>query len=251
MERRNEMRRAIAILGALVLVLTAASASHAVLLSDLLNGGSVTAGDKMFDSWTLGYYDSSDPTRSFNAANIDVTALTDGGLNPGPGLDFAASNGELRVIGNGIYDYIDLMFAFRVSILDPTMRITDNTLEVGMASLFHPAGADVGIYIRETVGTAPGLSDLADKNVEFSYLDPGPVNWSLTASATIAPQSEIWVTKNILIWASSIYGVSAGETADLGSFSQRFSQTPVGVPEPGMLALLALGGIALLRFKRS
>ena len=245
------MRKVIAIVGALVLVLAAAGASHAVLLSDLLNGGSITAGDKLFDNWSLVNYMASDSARTFNAANIDVTALTGGGLDPGPGLSFTVSNKELSVTGDGIYAFVDLMFGFKVSVLDPNYKIKDNTLayEPGgaMLSWLVDGSYDLGNYIREEIGTAPGQNDLGTKNIEFSILGlPDSQTSKFTDSASFAPQSEIWVTKNILVWS-----VDTTDTSAIYGFGQHFSQIPVGLPEPGMLSLLALGGLALLRFKRS
>jgi len=243
------MRRAIAILGALVLMLATAGAGHAMPLSDLLNGGSITAGDKLFDSWSLMYYDTSDPTRSLNAANIDVTALTDGGLDPGPGLKFFF-NSELTVHGDGIYAYVDLMFGFRVSVLDPALAIKDGSLELLWSGLGSSTGLtdgynNDGMYVRESIGTGPGLNDLGVNEAEFSILDNEQTH-VFSDSTTFSPQSQVWVTKNILVWAEEVT-----DSATLGRFDQRFSQVPVGVPEPGMLAMLALGGIALMRFKRS
>jgi hypothetical protein len=88
--------------------------------------------------------------------------------------------------------------------------------------------------IVETIGTAPGLDDLGDKAVERSVLDDViSDNALLTDSAAFAPHSEIWVTKNILVWATDV-----GDQANLYQFTQRFSQQ--SVPEPGSLALVAL-----------
>jgi hypothetical protein len=74
--------------------------------------------------------------------------------------------------------------------------------------------------------------------VEFSWLDVSLGGSGLidnrSDSATFAPQSEIWVTKNIQVWATE-----TNETANLVAFSQRFSQTTV--PEPSTLLLFALG----------
>ena len=244
------MRRVLVILGVLVLILSAAGTSNAMLLSDLLNGGSITAGDKLFDSWTLIGYDSSDPTKGFNADNIDVTGLNDGGLDPGPGLHFAVSNNELTVTGDGIYAFVDLMFGFRVSVLDPSLAIKDVSLNNLFAFLSSTTGLndgsnDDGSYVRESIGTGAGLDDLGVNEIEFSILNDVQTS-SLYASAAFAPQSEVWVTKNILVWAWE-----DTDSAGISGFDQRFSQTPVGVPEPGMLSLLAFGGIALLRFRRS
>jgi len=243
------MRRAIAILGALVLVMAAAGVGQAMPLSSLLNGGSIQAGDKLFDSWTVSFYDASDG-RTFNPGNIEITALSDGGLSPGPGLSFSISNSELTIQGDGIYAYVDLMFGFRVSVLETALAIKDVSLGAlgaffGSQTDLNDGHNDNGSYIRESIGTSAGLNDLGVNEVQFSILDSvttGVVN----DSKAFAPQSQVWVTKNIAVWASE-----ATDYAGLYYFEQRFSQIPVGIPEPGMLSFLALGGLALLRFKRS
>ncbi len=91
--------------------------------------------------------------------------------------------------------------------------------------------SDAGSYIRETIGTTDGGSDLGAIDVELSYLaDFGQIS-KLTDTAEFDPQSSVWVTKNIYVWASA-----ASDAAGTFGFSQRYSQ----VPEPGSLALVAL-----------
>ena len=96
---------------------------------------------------------------------------------------------------------------------------------------------DVGSYIRETIGTASGRDDLGTKNIEFSTLgDPQSSVSQLSDSAVFSPQSEIWVTKNILVWA-----VDPTDSAAIFGFEQRFSQETSAVPEASTLLLLGGG----------
>lgn len=220
---------------AALLALFVAGGAHAMALSALLSGGSITAGDKLFDNWYLGFYDSSIAGRNFNADNIDVQALNDGGMNPGPGLKFTVMNSELSVAGDDIFAYIDLMFGFQVHVSTAGGLIEDNSLK--MTSALVTLVGDNGSYIHESVGTAKDGSDLAKKSVEFSYLDGVGQIVSLNDHANFAPQRDIWVQKNILVWATG-----ASENAGLFGFEQRFSQQ---VPEPGLLALVALALIGL------
>jgi hypothetical protein len=222
------------------LALAFAGGAQAIPLADLLAGDSITANDKVFDQWRVIF---EDPALTVDPTNIQVTALTDGGTDPGPGLRFTVSNGALNIVGDGLYAYIDYMFGFHVQSLGAPIK--DNSLSLGES--FITASGDNGVYIQELVGTNPAsvedwaLADLGIKEVEFSYLDGTGTTENLTDSASFTPQQEIWVSKNILVWASDI-----DETAGIVAFDQRFSQ----VPEPSTLLLMGLS-IAGMAFRRA
>jgi hypothetical protein len=247
------MKRLMRILPFMLLALFSAGSVYADNLGALFDGGSIVAGDKLFDSWQLINYASSDATRPFDAANIEVVALEDDPASPG--LRFNVNEGELTVVGDGdYYPFIDLTFAFRVSTRDPGMVITGNSLNfLAYYSLLVDDSWDVGAYMRETIGTAPGLDNLAIEELEFSSLKlPDELQQDVRHypySAVFAPQNEIWITKNILVWA-----VDIGDSAGTLNFEQHFVQSASAptIPEPSTLALMGLGiaGLAVLRRMR-
>jgi hypothetical protein len=232
-------------LGVLLLTFCAVNTAQAVLLSDLLNGGSLTAADKVFDQWAVTFQDASDASVP-DYTNINVNPLNDGGLHPGPGISFDFGN-QMSVTGDDIYAYSDLTLDFHVSSLGGL--IEDNSLSFlnNLPILDYIADGinDLGVAVEEWVyADAANTILLGPKDIESSVLDDTTTlinpDW-----AQFTPQQEIFVKKNFLTWSTD-----PTDTATLKGVEQRFSQVQVQMPEPVMLLLLSAGLVGFGYAKR-
>lgn len=230
----------------LLLLSGAAPLQAAYVFQDLLDGDTIIAGDKLFSDFRIEFLSLGGPVTAPDYSQIMVEALTDGGLEPGPGLRFDF-NDQMRVAGvtdvsSGLelLEFIDLTWSFDVTVLDPRLRIKDNLLVLA-AALTDPV-LDAGVFVREDV-YGPNGDPVALKTAELSFLEPGPLVSDLIDSANFGPFSTISVTKNLFVGASL-----TGEVANAISVTQRFSQT-VPVPASGLLLMLGLAGLAVTRRK--
>lgn len=203
-------------------------------LSELFSGGSLTVDDKLFKDFSLGFIAPSSPVPDFT--RVTVTGLSGGGLDPGPGL---------RVDGNGEFniadvDRMEFGYLFTVSVLDPVMRVKDNTLAMGPYT-FTTGTEGARIEVNEAVNDM-ALNLLAQKQV---FADDFLGTSFLSDSRNFAPQSEIRV-------GTAVYleGFGAGDRGELSSYTQNFSQVVVPVPAALWLLLSGLAGLGIFSKRR-
>ena len=225
------------------LLLTAAlaftpAAAHAISLSALLGGQTITADDKLFSGWTQidlvtvngGF---ADPTK------FDVTPLVDDPLNPG--VNFTSPiDGIGTPFGHTGPSSVIFTFSFNVQttggqpiIKDNSLRITDWTFD---------SGPNAFIQITETVLNAAG-GTIGDKQVVArpGETPPDLGNPNHFDTLNFAPVSFLHIVKRI-----EIQGPGTNDGARLEMFEQRFSQ----LPEPASVLMAACSTLACIRWRR-
>ena len=231
MKNNAVMKKLIGGVGALA-VAFAASTAQAIPLSALLDTPAFfDVDDKRFSDWTLLGNNPGGP--AIDTANIEVTGDPGDPLNPG--ILFTASNGALSAVND---DFLLLNFRFKVTVTDPTQRMIGNTLNLD-ASTVNGFGF---ISIEETVCTSPLCFPFSPDEIAFKNVFQDDFGGIFQDIQPFPSQTEIWVDKFLTIDGGGPAIFGGGEAAVL-QFSQYFAQEEIVVdtPEPGTLALFALG----------
>ncbi|XAL99126.1 PEP-CTERM sorting domain-containing protein [Phycisphaeraceae bacterium D3-23] len=192
-------------------------------LADLIdNDGSVIVGDKLFSNFD--YVAGGDMP---DASGVTVVDLVDGFGNFG--IQFQGAFMDLA--GGGASD---ALITFDVTVLDPNFEISSALLAGDLAIVNGSGGSSFG-GVTESFLTANASDTLS--------IFTGTAGTQLSDSVSfLQPVSTLTVQKDIILFAQD----GDADAVTISTIDQSFEQ----IPEPGSLALLGLGALAMVRRRR-
>jgi len=199
-------------------------------ITQIINAGGIIIGDKFFDYFGVVTTNSIDAFAP-DADTIKITAVYisgDYGFKVNGGWSAPAgqtSDSTINFRANILDEYVAHGYAFK-----------DSKLWISAFGLSNNTNAGA-VSVSENIYPTP-LKQGAIAN-EFAYYI-SETNQQTLDSATFAPITQIWVVKDVIAYG----GIGTVGAVHLSEFYQTFSQ----VPEPGMLALLSFGGMAVAVF---
>jgi hypothetical protein len=203
---------------AIVLTSGCANATSCTL-AELFAGGSIWVNTKIFDDWELESIDSDGVQPNFTV--VVVSGLDAGGINPGNGILFTG-NSELLVTGA---DRLDMAIGFTVTELAASVDMDGNSLTIVSDIVVGTGLVKVGEFVADGSGVGIG-----QKLVETDPAFGPPIATDAIGFPVL--QKKLTIEKDILL-----QGSVPGDSAELVSFEQRFSQ----VPEPDAALMLCIG----------
>ena len=192
--------------GCLLVVGMHARGASAAVLSDLLAGGFVDAGNARFHDWRLISLDATgSPTPS--PAQVSVVPLVNDLSQPG--LQFVG-NGQFATTG---LNALDLVLEYRVQALAGGNSFNAHALSITGATFGGSGGL---AYVSEEAVAVNG----ADLGPNLAVADNQSDVFQFDDNGAFAPQLEIAVNMNVFIT-----GLSGGDTVTLSAFTVRYAQT--------------------------
>lgn len=155
-------------------------ATPLLTLDDLLDDGSLTVGDKVFDSWEL-----IDNSYGFDLSQIDVTGDNTDPLNPG--INYDTSNALSLSTDGSQGQSASLSFSFDVHTISGLSLIKDNSLQITGSSFVGEGYISIGEAVIGIDGPNTQKFVWADSDGSSSVFDSlvfDPVN-SLSISTYI------------------------------------------------------------------
>lgn len=230
---------------------TGCSSSISCTLQELINGGTIQVGDKLFSQWGLGTgVNGSTSPAPVNVipANIVVNGINDNPpyeALPGPGLMYSFLNNELSLNAPGIEQ---IFFNYRVDVTDPSYWIKDNSLSFEATITGANSKAEAHEFVFEDANrTIPALGNDPVRNdpstnekdvfIENDPTNPNPGSRFFDKIDFNKQYKTLFISKEFSVDVSGATG-----TASITNVKQNFSQqTPEASSIVGMLAISGLG----------
>lgn len=187
-------------------VVISLESSKAATLQQLLGGSSLSVLNSRFTDWQLVSLDATSGA-TVDLSLVNVNPLVADPLNPG--IQFAATN-QLAIAG---INALDIVLTYRVQAINGGNSFTGHTLSMtGVTSGSGGGIATISDEVRSHFG--------ADLGPDVVIADFESNESTFVASSSFAAQSGVLMTTNVFLT-----GISAPDTVNLTSFTQRFAQT--------------------------
>ncbi len=183
--------------------------AEAATLQQLLGGGSLNVLNSRFTDWQLVSLDATSGA-NVDLSMVNVDPLVADSLNPG--VQFTAAS-QLSIAG---INALDIVLKYRVQAINGGNSFTGHTLSMTGVTSGNGGGiATISDEVRSHFGADLGPDVvIADFESDVS---------TFVATSSFAAQSGVLLTTNVFLT-----GISAPDTLNLTSFTQRFAQT--GLP---------------------